>query len=94
MPALMTSIRYCTVARPKAALQDVLPVAVKVLRRALEQVRRPDARALRILAVALAGAVFFADALTPLDAALAVLYVLVVMLAAATGSRRDTLRAA
>ncbi|WP_460906773.1 PAS domain-containing sensor histidine kinase [Paraburkholderia jirisanensis] len=90
----MTSIRYCTVVLPKAVLRDVLPVAVKVLRRALEQVRRPDARALRILAAALAGAVFFADALTPLDAALAVLYVLVVMLAATTGSRRDTLRAA
>ena len=44
MPALMTSLRYCIVVLLKAALQDVLPVAVKVLRRALEQVRRPDAQ--------------------------------------------------
>jgi len=94
MPALMTSIRSRTAALLVAVLQDVLPVAVKVFRRALEQVRRRDARALRILAAALAGAVFFTDVLTPLDVAIAVLYVLVVLLAAATGSRRDTIRAA
>jgi PAS domain S-box-containing protein len=93
-PALMTSIRSRIAALLMAVPLDVLPVAVKVFRRALEQVRRPDARALRILAAALAGAVFFADALTPLDVAIAVLYVLVVLLAAATGLRRDPIRAA
>jgi PAS domain S-box-containing protein len=77
-----------------AQLRRALPVAVKVHRSAFEQVRRPDARALRILAAAFASAVFFADVLTPLRIAIAVLYVVVILLVAMTGSRRSTLTAA
>jgi PAS domain S-box-containing protein len=77
-----------------ALSRRALPVAVKFHRRTFEQVRRPDARALRILAAALASAVFFADTLTPLHIAVAVLYVVVVLLVAMSGSRRATIVAA
>jgi PAS domain S-box-containing protein len=76
---------------PEAQCRRAFLVAVKVQRRAFEQVRRPDARALRILATALASAVFFADALTSLHIAISVLYVVVILLVAFTGSRRATL---
>ncbi|HEY3597169.1 MAG TPA: PAS domain S-box protein [Paraburkholderia sp.] len=56
--------------------------------------RRPDARALRLLAVALAFAVFLADALAPLDIAIAVFYGVVVLLVASTDSRPATLKTA
>jgi PAS domain S-box-containing protein len=48
---------------------------------------RHDARVLSILAAVIALAVFLIDALTPLDIAIAVLYVVVVLLVASTGSR-------
>jgi len=48
---------------------------------------RHDARVLSVLAAATALVVFLIDALTPLDIAIAVLYVVVVLLIASTGSR-------
>ncbi|CAE6703348.1 PAS domain-containing sensor histidine kinase [Paraburkholderia aspalathi] len=48
---------------------------------------RHDARVLSVLAAAIALVVFLIDALTPLDIAIAVLYVVVVLLVASTGSR-------
>jgi PAS domain S-box-containing protein len=89
--ALNTSISCHTALVLQAQLRCALHVAVKVHRRAFEQVRRPDARALRILAAALASAVFAADVLTPRHIAVAVLYVVVILLVAFTGSRRATL---
>ncbi|WP_426990873.1 PAS domain-containing sensor histidine kinase [Cupriavidus sp. 30B13] len=53
-----------------------------------------DARMLSAAAGLLALAVFLIDALTPLDIAIAVLYVVVVLLVALTGSRRATLAVA
>ncbi|WP_454743171.1 PAS domain-containing sensor histidine kinase [Cupriavidus necator] len=54
---------------------------------------RPNRRAQSLVALALALAVFLIDALTPLDIAIAVLYVVVVLLVALGGSRRKTLAA-
>lgn len=54
--------------------------------RAVEPTRH-DARVLSVLAAAIALVVFLIDALTPLDVATAVLYVVVVLLVASTGSR-------
>ncbi|WP_059412435.1 PAS domain-containing sensor histidine kinase [Cupriavidus basilensis] len=53
-----------------------------------------DSRILLGAAALLAVAVFLIDALTPLDIAIAVLYVVVVLLVALTGSRRATLAVA
>jgi PAS domain S-box-containing protein len=52
---------------------------------------RHDARLLSVLAAAIALVVFLIDALTPLDIAIAVLYVVVVLLVASTGSRPATI---
>src|SRR5438445_8910805 len=54
---------------------------------------RPSTRAQSLVALALALAVFLIDALTPLDIAIAVLYVVVVLLVALGESRRRTLAA-
>ncbi len=89
-----TYVQYRAAVVLVALPRRVHPAPVKFHRRAFEQVRRPDARALRILAAALASAVFFADALTPLNNAVAVLYVVVILLVASTGSRPDTIRTA
>ena len=53
--------------------------------------KRPDARLLWGLAALVALSVFVIDAFTPLDIAIAVLYVVVVMLVAVTGNRTATL---
>jgi PAS domain S-box-containing protein len=53
--------------------------------------RRPDARVLSGLAALVALIVFLIDAFTPLDIAIAVLYVVVVMMVAMSGNRRATL---
>ena len=49
---------------------------------------RRDARVAWTLAAVIALVVFLIDALTPLDIAIAVLYVVVVLLVASTGNRR------
>lgn len=53
----------------------------------------PNSRMLSIIAGVLALAIFVVDALTPLDIAIAVLYVVVVLLVASTGSRAATITA-
>lgn len=55
---------------------------------------RPDRRVLAASAGLLALAIFAVDSFTPLEGAVAVLYVLVVLIAARTGRRRDILTAA
>ncbi|WP_248324719.1 MULTISPECIES: sensor histidine kinase [unclassified Caballeronia] len=55
---------------------------------------RSDARIAWTLAGVLALAVFLIDALTPLDIAIAVFYVVVVLLVASSGGRKATVRAA
>jgi C4-dicarboxylate-specific signal transduction histidine kinase len=55
---------------------------------------RPGRRALGLSAGLLALAIFAVDSFTPLEGAVAVLYVLVVLIAARTGRRRDILTAA
>jgi hypothetical protein len=55
---------------------------------------RPNAWLLFLLAAAIAIAVFAVDTLTPLDIAVAVLYVIVVLLVAHTGARRITIATA
>lgn len=52
---------------------------------------RHDSRIVSMLAAAIALAVFLIDALTPLDIAIAVLYVVVVLLVSSTGKRRATI---
>lgn len=52
---------------------------------------RHDSRIVSMLAAAIALAVFLIDALTPLDIAIAVLYVVVVLLVSSTGQRRATI---
>ncbi|SAK57514.1 ATPase [Caballeronia catudaia] len=55
---------------------------------------RHDIRIVSMLAAAIALAVFLIDALTPLDIAIAVLYVIVVLLVASTGNRAATVTTA
>ena len=55
---------------------------------------RHDTRIVSILAAAIALVVFLIDALTPLDIAIAVLYVVVVLLVASTGNRTATVTTA
>ncbi|MFM0325309.1 PAS domain-containing sensor histidine kinase [Caballeronia glebae] len=55
---------------------------------------RHDTRIVSMLAAAIALAVFLIDALTPLDIAIAVLYVVVVLLIASTGNRAATVTVA
>ena len=55
---------------------------------------RHDTRIVSMLAAAIALAVFLIDALTPLDIAIAVLYVVVVLLIASTGNRTATVATA
>ncbi|MCE4545927.1 MULTISPECIES: ATP-binding protein [unclassified Caballeronia] len=55
---------------------------------------RHDIRIVSMLAAAIALAVFLIDALTPLDIAIAVLYVIVVLLVASTGNRTATVSTA
>lgn len=59
-----------------------------ILRSRAGEPLRHDARVLSVLAAAIALVVFLIDALTPLDIAIAVLYVVVVLLIASIGSRR------
>jgi PAS domain S-box-containing protein len=63
-------------------------------RRYLTDPRRPASRLLLILASIIAVVVFCIDALTSLDIAIAVLYVVVVLLTASTGMRRTTVAVA
>ncbi|NYI00680.1 PAS domain-containing sensor histidine kinase [Cupriavidus plantarum] len=53
----------------------------------------PNSRMLSIIAGVCALAIFMVDAMTPLDIAIAVLYVVVVLLVASTGSRKATITA-
>lgn len=55
---------------------------------------RLSRRTLRIVAVLLAAAILLVDVLTPFEGAVAVLYVVVVLIAARTGRRRDIIVAA
>ena len=55
---------------------------------------RLSRRTLRIVAVLLAVAILLFDVLTPFEGAVAVLYVVVVLIAARTGRRRDIVVAA
>ena len=62
-------------------------IVVVTLRPHTGEPTRHDARVLSALAAVIALVVFLIDALTPLDIAIAVLYVVVVLLVASTGSR-------
>src|SRR5258705_3134526 len=64
---------------------------VMTFRLRTDQPMRHDARVASILAAVIALAVFLIDALTPLDIAIAVLYVVVVLLVASMGSRPATI---
>lgn len=74
-------------------MRPVDPAVVKAGRRALPTVPF-DANVVSMLAGAIALVVFAIDALTPLDIAVAVFYVVVVLLIASTGNRSSTVTAA
>lgn len=76
-----------------AAWRPVDPPVMKNCRRASPALR-PDVGVVSTLAAAIALAVFGIDALTPLDIAVAVFYVVVVLLVASAGSRPATIAAA
>jgi PAS domain S-box-containing protein len=62
-------------------------IVVMIFRSRAGEPLRHDARVLSVLAAVIALVVFLIDAFTPLDIAIAVLYVVVVLLVASTGSR-------
>jgi PAS domain S-box-containing protein len=71
----------------------VRPAVMETFQSAPRAVRH-DTRIVSILAAAIALVVFLIDALTPLDIAIAVLYVVVVLLVASTGNRTATVTTA
>jgi PAS domain S-box-containing protein len=79
--------------RAVAVRRPADPAVMKACRRALPTVPL-DAHVATMLAAAIALAVFVIDALTPLDIAIAVLYVVVVLLIASTGNRSFTVTTA
>lgn len=78
---------------PIAGWRPVDPPAMRNCRRA-SPTARPDVRIVSTLAAVIALAVFGIDALTPLDIAVGVFYVVVVLLVASAGNRPATLAAA
>src|ERR1700739_343642 len=86
--AAYASNAYCNIVSfslaPSRAARSIV---VMLFRSRPDEPMRPDARVLFALAAAVALVVFLIDAFAPLDIAIAVLYVVVVLLVASRGAR-------
>jgi PAS domain S-box-containing protein len=88
LPSMLSRPLSDRLASPSSATPDTS------IAQASRAVAGMSVAALRVLATTLATCIFLFDTLAPLEGAVAVLYVLVILLAAATGRRGDILAAA